>query len=212
MPLIALKRDHFTYGDYSRWPEGERWELIDGEAYNMCPAPTRTHQKLVLEIAAQVHAFLREGTCEVYVAPFDVRLPKADEADEQVDTVVQPDIAVICDPGKLDDAGCRGDPDWIVEVLSPRTAARDQREKRDAYERAGVQEYWLVHPTDRTLMVYRLVDGAYGRPEVQALVGETPVAAITGLSITWSAAPTETAAAGEERFYPKTSTPGQDAA
>ncbi|WP_295393201.1 Uma2 family endonuclease [uncultured Thiodictyon sp.] len=196
MSPLALKRDHFTYGDYTRWPDDERWELIDGEAYNMCPAPTRIHQKLVLEIATQIHAFLRDSPCEVYVAPFDVRLPKADEADERVDTVVQPDIAVICDPGKLDDAGCRGAPNWIVEVLSPRTAAKDQRQKRDAYERAGVREYWLVHPTDRTLMIYRLADGAYGRPEVQALVGETAVAAMAGLCITWPAAPAETAAAG----------------
>ncbi|WP_365305251.1 Uma2 family endonuclease [uncultured Thiodictyon sp.] len=140
MSQLARKRDRFTYGDYRRWPDDERWELIDGEAYNMCPAPTRIHQELVLEIAAQVHAFLRGGPCKVYVAPFDVRLPKADEADERVDTVVQPDIAVICDPGKLDDAGCRGAPDWIVEVLSPCTAAKDQREKRDAYERVGVRE------------------------------------------------------------------------
>ncbi|MBK1700425.1 Uma2 family endonuclease [Thiococcus pfennigii] len=191
MPQLALEGDRFTYGDYRRWPDDERWELIDGRAYDMCPAPTRNHQQMVLEIAAQAHAFLRGGPCEVNVAPFDVRLPKTDEADDRVDTVVQPDIAVICDPQKLDDAGCRGAPDWVVEVLSPRTAAKDQREKRDAYERAGVREYWLVHPTDRTLMIYRLTDGAYGRPEVQSLVGETAVSAIAGLSIAWPPAPTE---------------------
>jgi len=102
-----------------------------------------------------------------------------------VDSVVQPDIVVICDSRKLDEAGCRGAPDWVVEVLSPRTAAKDQRDKRDAYERAGVREYWLVHPTDRTLMIYRLTNGAYGRPDVQPLVGETAVTAIAGLSIAW---------------------------
>lgn len=192
MSQPAFKRDHFTYGDYRGWPDDRRWELIEGEVYDMSPAPTRVHQKLVLEIAAQVHGFLRGGPCEVYVAPFDVRLPRADEADDRVDTVVQPDIAVICDPAKLDDAGCRGAPDWIVEVLSPRTAAKDQRQKRDAYERAGVREYWLVHPTDRVLTVYRLLDGAYGRPEVQALEGETGVAAIAGLRIVWPAATAET--------------------
>lgn len=191
MPQLALEGDRFTYGDYRRWPDDERWELIDGRAYDMCPAPTRNHQQMVLEIAAQAHTFLRGGPCEVNVAPFDVRLPKTDEADDLVDTVVQPDIAVICDPQKLDDAGGRGAPDWVVEVLSPRTAAKDQREKRDAYERAGVREYWVVHPTDRTLMVYRLTDGAYGRPEVQSLVGETAVSAIAGLSIAWPPAPTE---------------------
>ena len=185
MPELARKEDRFTYGAYCRWPDDERWELIDGQAYDMCPAPTRGHQQMVLEIATQAHAFLRGGPCEVNVAPFDVRLPKADEADDQVDTVVQPDIVVICNARKLDEAGCRGAPDWVVEVLSPRTAAKDQRVKRDAYERAGVREYWLVHPTDRTLMIYRLTNGAYGRPEVQPLVGETAVTAIAGLSIAW---------------------------
>jgi Uma2 family endonuclease len=186
MPQPAFKHDHFTYADYRRWPEDERWELIDGTAYDMCPAPTRGHQRMVLEIATQAHAFLRDGPCEVDIAPFDVRLPRADEADEQIDTVVQPDITVVCDETKLDDAGCRGAPDWVVEVLSPRTAAKDQGEKRDAYERAGVREYWLVHPTDLTLMIYRLgPNGTYGRPVVLPLTGETAVAAIPGLSITW---------------------------
>jgi Uma2 family endonuclease len=187
MSQPAAKLDHFTYGDYLLWPDDQRWELIVGELYDMSLAPTRLHQEWVLEIAAQVHGSLRGGPCKAYVAPFDVRLPRADEADDQVDTVVQPDIAVICDPKKLDDAGCRGAPDWIVEVLSPRTAAKDQRQKRDAYERAGVREYWLVHPTDRVVMIYRLVDGAYGRPEVQPLVSETAVAAIPGLCIVWPA-------------------------
>ncbi len=186
MPQPARKQDYFTYADYRRWPADELWELIDGTAYAMAPAPTRGHQQMVLEIASQAHAFLRGGPCEVVIAPFDVRLPKTDEADDQIDTVVQPDISVICDSGKLDDAGCRGAPDWVVEVLSPGTAARDQGEKRDAYERAGVREYWLVHPIDLTLMIYRLgPNGAYGRPEVHPLTGATPVAAIPGLSITW---------------------------
>jgi Uma2 family endonuclease len=181
----ALKQDRFTYGDYRRWPDDERWELIDGRAYDMCPAPSRGHQAMVVELVRQIGNFLVDKPCEIYVAPFDVRLPKANEADDQVDTVVQPDIAVICDPEKLDEAGCRGAPDWVVEVLSRRTATKDQGEKRDAYERAGVREYWLVHPTDRTLMIYRLADGAYGRPEVRPLVGETAVGAIAGLTVIW---------------------------
>jgi Uma2 family endonuclease len=151
----------------------------------MSPAPARAHQQWVLEIASQAHDQLRGEPCRVYVAPFDVRLPKAEETDERVDTVVQPDVAVICDPGKLDDAGCRGAPDWIVEVLSPRTAAKDQIRKRDLYERHGVQEYWLLHPTDRVLTVYRLVDRAYGKPAVQELRGETRVAVLEGLVIRW---------------------------
>jgi Uma2 family endonuclease len=116
----ARKIGHFVYGDYRRWTAEERWELIDGEAWDMSPAPTRSHQQMVLELTTQIHRFLRDKPCEVCTAPFDVRLPRADEADDRVDTVVQPDITVICDPAKLDEAGCRGAPDWIIEVLYQR--------------------------------------------------------------------------------------------
>lgn len=184
-PLFDQRPDGFTYGDYCGWPEGERWELIDGVAYDMSPAPTRRHQDYVVEISAQTVQQLRGTRCRTYVAPFDVRLPQTGESDEAVDTVVQPDVAVICDPSKLDEKGCRGAPDWIVEILSPRTAKKDQREKRDCYERHGVREYWLLHPTDRTLTIYRLTPAGYGKPDVLPLEGETPVAAIDGLSIHW---------------------------
>ena len=186
MPQLATKGGHFSYGDYARWPEDERWELIDGEAFAMAPAPTRLHQEFVVELAAQVHPRLAGTDCRVYVAPFDVRLPRGDEADERIDTVVQPDVAVICDPSKLDDKGCRGAPDWIVEILSPSSAAHDQIRKRALYERHGVLEYWLLHPTDRVLVIYRLdAEGLFGKPEVVELEGATPVAAIPGLAIQW---------------------------
>ena len=100
------------------------------------------------------------------VAPFDVRLPDGDEADEAVAKVVQPDITVVCDPFKLDERGCRGAPDWIIEVLSPTSAGHDQVRKLALYERHGVREYWLAHPDDRIVTVYRLERGAYGRPLV----------------------------------------------
>jgi Uma2 family endonuclease len=112
-------------------------------------------------------------------------LPKGHEADADVDTVVQPDVAVICDPNKLDEAGCRGAPDWIVEVLSPSTVVKDQSRKRALYEHHGVGEFWLVHPIDRVLTIYRLTNGAYGKPAVQSLTGETAVATLPGLSIRW---------------------------
>jgi Uma2 family endonuclease len=123
-----------------------------------------------------------------------VRLPEADEPDAVIQNVVQPDVAVICDPAKLDDAGCRGAPDWIIEVLSPSTAAKDQTDKLRLYERHGVREYWLVHPTDRVLTVYRLQVGAYGRPLIQPLAGETDCAAVPGLRIRWPAPEGEPAA------------------
>ncbi len=169
------KRDpfHHTYGEYLTWAGPQRFELIDGAAYAMAPAPARIHQKFVLELARQIADTLEDAAYEVYVAPFDVRLPKGNEADQEVDTVVQPDIVVVCDPAKLDASGCRGAPDWVIEVLSPSTAGHDHVLKLALYERHGMHEYWLVHPTDRVLTVYRLQQGRYARPLVQELQGET---------------------------------------
>jgi len=178
--------DRFTYADYCTWPEEERWELIDGEAYAMVPAPTRRHQDMVVELVRQIANHLQgNDRCRVYVAPFDIRLPDRDEADEAVVTVVQPDIAVICDPAKLDDKGCRGAPDWIIEVLSPATAAKDQIQKRALYERHGVREYWLVHPVDRILFMYRLGANGYGKPQVLPTSGSCDPVAGPGLTIDW---------------------------
>jgi Uma2 family endonuclease len=101
--------------------------------------------------------------------------------------VVQPDVLVVCDPNKLDRRGVRGAPDWVVEVLSPSSASRDQIEKRRIYERHGVLEYWLVHPTDRILTVYRLQNGEYGKPDIFKLEGSTPVAVLPGVSLDWEA-------------------------
>ena len=175
----------FTYGDYRLWPSDQRWELIDGEAYDMSPAPTRSHQALVGEVFRQIANHLKDRACEVYVAPFDVRLPLADEADDCITTVVQPDIAVICDPAKLDEAGCRGAPDWIIEVLSPGTAPKDQILKRDIYQRHGVREYWLVHPTDHILTRYCLDDGHFGPASIEEMQGRTAVGILPGFSIDW---------------------------
>ncbi len=185
MAHAAIKSGPFTYSDYCGWPDDERWELIDGVVYDMAPAPSRVHQEVVVELTRQIGNFLQDKPCHVYVGPFDVRLSDADEADEQVETVVQPDIAVICDESKLDDKGCRGAPDWIVEILSPSTAAKDMIQKRDSYERHDVREYWLVHPLDHLLWIYRLEDGVFGKPEILATEEKTPVRILTGLEIDW---------------------------
>jgi Uma2 family endonuclease len=176
-------RDHFTYGDYCAWDDGERWELIDGEAYCMSPGPNRAHQEVLGELFYQVRRQLEGHPCRVYVAPFDIRLPKGNEADELIDTVVQPDISVICDGKKLDERGCRGAPDWIIEILSPSTAARDQICKRALYEREGVQEYWLVHPMDRVLYIYQLEGERYGPPAILPAEGITPVTCLPAVEI-----------------------------
>ncbi|CAK0767039.1 Uma2 family endonuclease [Gammaproteobacteria bacterium] len=186
--LPAVRRDdHFTYGDYCTWPGDERWELIDGVPYAMAPAPSRFHQGAVVELTRQIANQLLNRPCQVFAAPFDVRLPKASEADKTIDTVVQPDIVVVCDERKLDRQGCRGAPDWIIEVLSPATAQYDQITKLRLYERHGVAEVWLVHPTDRVVTVYRLgSDKTYGRPLVMALEGALSPADFPDLVIEWA--------------------------
>lgn len=186
MGLPQRDSKRFTYADYLAWPEPPRRELIDGAAYAMAPAPDLAHQDTVGELFAQVKRALEGTPCRVFVAPVDVRLPKRDEADERIDTVVQPDVFVVCDPAKLDRRGVRGAPDWVVEVLSPGTAAHDMIRKRRAYEQAGVREYWLVHLADRVLTAYHLQGDAYGRPDTQELEGETAVAVLPGVIIEWA--------------------------
>jgi Uma2 family endonuclease len=175
----------FTYADYCHWPEDERWELIHGEAYAMT-APLRIHQKFISELDRQIGNYLQGKPCEVYVAPFDVRLPKGKEADGRVDNVVQPDISVICDKSKLDAKGCRGAPDWIIEILSPSTALRDMDAKRNLYQTHGVREYWIIQPSERWGMIYLPdAEGRYGLPRMFALGQPTPVAVFPDLAIDW---------------------------
>jgi len=177
-----------TYADYLAWPDDVRYELIDGAAYLMTPAPSRPHQEIVGEIYRQVATALQGKACRAYVAPFDVRLPKAGQADEDTDTVLQPDILVVCDRRKLDERGMRGTPDWVAEVLSPATASHDQTLKLAAYERAGVPEVWLIHPTDRLVTIYRLeADARFGRPLIFELTGQTAISSVPELSIDWRA-------------------------
>ena len=167
MPQIALQKSgKWTYADYCTWPEEERWELIDGVAYDMCPAPSTTHQSVVMELGYILSNFFRDRRCRVLPAPVDVLLPRSNESDELVDTVVQPDLLVICDREKIAERAVRGAPDLVVEVLSPSTAKKDEGIKRDRYEQAGIVEYWLVHPIDHTVFRYSLMNGHYGRPEV----------------------------------------------
>lgn len=176
-----------TYADYLTWPDNVRYELIDGVAYLMSPpAPTLDHQDFAGEIYFQLRQALEGKPCRVYIAPVDVRLPKANEADELIDTVVQPDLLVVCDQGKLDrKRGVRGAPDFVVEVLSPSTASHDNVRKRRVYEQAGVREFWLVHPTDRIVTIYRLENGEFGKPDIYDLSGETQVSVLPGVAIVW---------------------------
>ena len=186
--MAVLQRDtqYHTYADYLMWSRDYGDELINGTAYVREPqSPGWAHQMVVGEIYHQLIGALKGKPCRVAIAPSDVRLPKSTEHDDQIDTVVQPDVFIVCDRQKLDERGTRGAPDWVVEVLSPSTARHDQVVKVPAYERAGVREVWLVHPLDRTLMIYRLEAGRYGRPTHLELKGQTPLTAVPGVTIDW---------------------------
>lgn len=158
MSMEQEERNRFhTYSDYLAWSGEERWEIVGGVAHSMSPAPGRAHQTVSRRMAFQIEAFLENGPCEMFTAPFDVRLSESPQRDDAVMNVVQPDILVVCDPQKLDERGCKGAPDWVIEITSPATASRDHILKRDLYERYGVKEYWIVQPLDRVVMVYRVL-------------------------------------------------------
>ncbi|MBI4754279.1 MAG: Uma2 family endonuclease [Betaproteobacteria bacterium] len=186
MGLAQRDERRHTYAEYLTWPEDQRYELIDGVAYMMAPAPTIDHQTLVFEIGHQIRNALEGRPCRVLSAPVDVRFPEPGQSDADTDTVLQPDLLVVCDPGKIEPRGIQGAPDWIVEVLSPSTASHDHIAKRRVYERAGVGEYWLVHPNDRLLTIYRRQDGRFGEAEILDLAGETTVAVLPGVTIRWA--------------------------
>jgi len=148
----------YTWDDYKNWPDDERWEIIDGEAYSMTPAPTTKHQSIVGELHGNLRDYLKGHPCRAFIAPTDVVLDESN--------IVQPDLLVVCDKSKITVANIQGAPDLIVEILSPSTSLKDKREKKDLYERFGVREYIIVNPMDDTVEQYILADGKYGRQEI----------------------------------------------
>ena len=180
-PLHQGKK-RFSYADYLEWSEEERWELIAGVPYLMTPAPSRLHQMVSGELFGQFWTYLRDKECEIYAAPFDVRIPEGSTNDEEILTVVQPDLAIICDHHKLDERGCLGAPDLFIVILSPHTAKKDLNEKFNLYERTGVKEYWAVFPAEKVIDVYRLNDDQlFARAGTYSQEEKVPV----GLFLTW---------------------------
>ena len=176
-----LNNGHWTYADYKAWElkPRERYEIIHGEAYAMS-TPNTSHQAMLTEIVRQFANFLVGKSCKVYPAPFDVRLfYKEDESD---DTVVQPDVSVICDAEKRGKEGCRGAPALVVEILSPSNTAIEMQRKFDAYRDAGVAEYWVLNGEHKTLTVY-LFEGEKAISRTYAEKDPVPVAVLKGLSI-----------------------------
>jgi Uma2 family endonuclease len=170
LPPLHRRGIRYTYDDYLTWDDGQRYELIDGDAYALA-APSRLHQDVVLELGKQLSIYLEGKKCRVYIAPFDVKLSD--------DIVVQPDVAVICDKTKYTDAGCTGAPDMIIEVLSPATASYDAIVKFNKYMTCGVGEYWLVDIQNRVVMVYLFRDGVT-LANVYEFAADIPVATLAG--------------------------------
>ncbi|GHV33788.1 hypothetical protein FACS1894187_03050 [Synergistales bacterium] len=169
-----LDLDYYTYGDYKTWDDGIRWELIDGKAYCMYPpamksgilcmgpAPRVAHQTVLGNLFAELKIYFKDKKCRVFMSPFDVSLPKGDESEDEIDTVVQPDILILCDESKLRPSGIVGAPDVVFEILSPSTSARDMNEKLSLYERSGVKEYFIVDADEHLVTAYRRGgDGLY---------------------------------------------------
>lgn len=183
MPLPQENYYNYTLADALEWPENERIELIEGNAVMMAP-PKRIHQRILSELHLQIAYFLKEKRCEVYPAPFAVRLFEQDgDRPENVDTMVEPDITVVCDPGKLDEIGCKGAPDMVIEILSPSTARNDRITKYRLYERAGVREYWIVDPDTKTVNVHLLENGQYHSPITYTEKAMVPVSLWDGFSV-----------------------------
>lgn len=160
----------YTYQDYLRWRFEERVELIKGKLFKMSPAPNRMHQEISGNLLVAFKTRKGKSNCKVYAAPFDVRFPNA--SDQKVYTVVQPDLCVICDHTKLDDAGCLGAPDLIVEILSPSTADKDLKNKFELYEEHGVKEYWVVYPGVAVVEVFTLEKSGSYAPSKKYVKGE----------------------------------------
>jgi Uma2 family endonuclease len=165
MPITDISQldpnQHYSYADYVTWQFTERIELIRGKILPMA-APKRMHQQASANLEYEIMTYFRTRSCQVYDAPFDVRLPISDSRKpNSIQTVVQPDICVVCDSIKLDDDGCLGAPDWIVEITSPGTIKKDFNEKFNLYEQAGVREYWIVEPKEQVVHVFGLQQGLF---------------------------------------------------
>lgn len=168
----------YTYADYLLWQFEERVELLRGHILQMA-APSRKHQSINGNLYRLVANALWRNPCKVYAAPFDVRFTRFSQAQNKaVTTVVQPDLCVICDPAKLDDRGCIGAPDLIVEILSPGNSRTEMKDKFEIYQEAGVLEYWIVSPIEKTIQVWKLTDeGIYIglAPKVEGDLVTTPL-------------------------------------
>jgi Uma2 family endonuclease len=153
----------YSYLDYLTWQFQEKLELFRGKIHKMSPAPSSYHQKISMRLAGKLFVFFENNRCQLFAAPFDVRLfdKKKSIDDASVLTVVQPDLCVICDENQIDERGAIGAPDLVIEILSPGNSNKEMKYKFDLYEEAGVLEYWIVNPADKTILIYVLKDDQF---------------------------------------------------
>lgn len=180
MPITSLDQldpnGTYTYADYLLWQFTERVELLRGKIRQMA-APSMRHQRAVTRLTRTIANALWQTPCQVFVAPFDVRLIRM-RNDKEVKTVVQPDLCIICDPAKLDERGCNGAPDLIIEILSPGNSRTEMKDKFELYQEAGVLEYWVVSPSEKTIQIWTLDEqGIYisRQPKVEGDIATTPI-------------------------------------
>jgi Uma2 family endonuclease len=173
----------YTYADYLKWNYEERLELFRGKVFPLS-APNTKHQIVSGNLFANFHHFLIRHNCKVFSAPFDVRLPVRNKRkDNEITTVVQPDVCVICDETKIDERGCCGSPDLVIEILSPGNTKKELQLKHELYEEAGVIEYWIVYPVEESVAVFVLSDGKFSGAKIYPSGARIQSIAVEGLSI-----------------------------
>lgn len=185
MAIEEVNKKIYTYDDYLKFANDEIAEIIDGEIFAMSPAPSRIHQELIMEISAEIRNYIKSnnGQCKVYPAPFDVVLIDNNESIKDSKNIVQPDISVICDKNKLNDNGCVGSPDMIVEIVSKFNPGNDYVKKLYLYEKYKVKEYWIVNPMKKNILLYNLTENGYDEPDVYTFKDKIKVNIFNNLEI-----------------------------
>ena len=182
---MTVPRDKrkYSYADYLTWAEGGRLEIIDGKIHPVSPVPSRKHQEVLRELSVAFSLFLRDKEGEIFFAPFEVRLLSEDKQEEDIINIVQPDLTVVCDGGKLTEKGCNGSPDMIAEVLLPASVKLDRWQKYQLYEKAGVKEYWIVDVFHESVEVHLLQKGQYVLQGIFIVGEQAEVDTLPGLHI-----------------------------
>lgn len=170
----------YTYADYLTWRFDEMVEIIKGKIFKMSPGPNTFHQTVSMNVSRIFSTHLYKSNRKPFAVPTDVRLVTKSRADEDIISVVQPDFFVVCDPAKMDSRGCLGSPEFIIEIISPSTSAKDLKIKYNLYEEAGVNEYWIIHPGDQYIQAYHLENGKYEHSGIYAEEAKIPVQILPG--------------------------------